>query len=466
MLKTVQLGFIEKPKSQTDVGDWTFNGASTRELTHCYHDYPARMIPQVAGKLMDLFGVAAKCLFDPYSGSGTSLVEANIRGINAAGTDLNPLARLIAKAKTATPKVAPLEKQIAVFNKTALEDKLRKFKERQEIYGIARLDFWFKPDVTERLFQIRKFIKNIESEEVRLFFQIAFSETVRESSNTRNAEFKLYRYAEDKLTKFNPDVYGIMALKLKRNFDGYKKYKAIIDNLKNPPLANVYHFNTVDGVPQDCIPPESVDIVVTSPPYGDSGTTVAYGQYSRLSAAWLELEDPDKIDGKLMGGKAHKEFVAFPSDTLNAAIKKINASDEKRAREVTSFYVDLHASILNVATTIKRNGHACYVVGNRKVKGVVLPTDIAVKDFFESCGFEYVNTFTRSIPNKRMPSRNSPTNATGVLDDTMTQEYIVVMRRASVGAIKEPKNIYRAKRDGQAKFKKAIAKAAKVESPE
>lgn len=445
MLKVAQLDFLEKPKLLNENNDWTFNGTSTRELTHCYHDYPARIIPQVAGKLLDMFGNDAKQLFDPYCGSGTSLVEANIRGINSFGTDLNPLARLIAKAKTATPKISALEKQITTFNRIALENKRRKIKETHHIYGIARLDFWFKPNVIERLFQLKQFIQSIEDEEVRLFFQVAFSETVRDSSNTRNEEFKLYRYGEDKLAKFNPDVYEIMVSKLQRNLDGYKQYKAIIENLKHHPFANIYGFNTVDGISEDFILPESINVVVTSPPYGDLGTTVAYGQYSRLSAAWLELEEPDKIDRKLMGGKTIKEFPLFPSETLNSAIKNIKKSDEKRAREVASFYVDLCASISNVAKVIKRNGYACYVVGNRKVKGVVLPTDIAVRNFFEHYGFEYINTFNRSIPNKRMPSKNSPTNAVGVLDSTMTQEYIVVMRRTTNSGIRERKNIYRTK---------------------
>lgn len=445
MFENKQLNFIELNECKKTFDDWTFNGASTRELTHCYHDYPARMIPQVARKLLDLFGVSAKYLFDPYCGSGTSLVEANIRGINAFGTDLNPLARLIAKAKTATPETKLLEKQISTFNKMVLDEKQRKVKETQEIYGISRLNFWFKPEVIEKLFKLRKYINTIDNEEIRLFFQVAFSETVRESSNTRNDEFKLYRYSEEKLKKFNPDVYGIMSSKLKRNFDGYKKYKTIIDNLKQRPLANIYSFNSVDGIPEDIIPEEGIDIVITSPPYGDSSTTVAYGQYSRLSAAWLELEEPDKIDRKLMGSKIVKEFLSFPSKSLNTAINEIKKTNEKRAREVTSFYIDLLASISNVAKVIKKNGYACYVVGNRKVKGVILPTDIAVKDFFASYGFKYVNTFIRSIPNKRMPSKNSPTNAAGIIDSTMTQEYIIVMQRNSENVVRERKNLYSSK---------------------
>lgn len=49
-----------------DLEDWTFNGVYTRTLTHCYHDYPARMIPQIAGKLLDRFAKKGDLLFDPY----------------------------------------------------------------------------------------------------------------------------------------------------------------------------------------------------------------------------------------------------------------------------------------------------------------------------------------------------------------------------------------------------------------
>lgn len=445
MLKVTQLAFLKRAESPDNNDDWTFNGASTRELTHCYHDYPARMIPQVAGKILDWFGNDAKLLFDPYSGTGTSLVEGTIRGINVVGTDLNPLARLIAKAKTSAPDLRLVDKQTSKFSKFVIGYTPSPLAIPPVVHGISRLSFWFKESIVEKLYWLREFIQSIEDESVRLFFQIAFSETVRESSNTRNEEFKLYRYNAEKLALFNPDVFGIMSQKLHRNRMGLQKYLAIIHNLKHLPVSSVHSFNTVSGIPQDCISPASVDIVVTSPPYGDSHTTVAYGQYSRLSAAWLELEEPDKIDRKLMGGVAAKKSSCFPSDALNSAIEQIGNVDKKRALEVSAFYSDLLASISNVAQVVKPTGYACYVVGNRKVKGVVLPTGIAVKDFFENNGFEHTNTFTRSIPNKRMPSKNSPSNAAGVLDTTMTQEYIVVMRRLRVKTSRERRNSYRTK---------------------
>ena len=81
---------------------WDFKDANTKDYTHCYHTYPAMMIPQVARRLINNFKPQGKCslLLDPYMGSGTSLVEASISGINSIGTDVNPLARLISKVKT------------------------------------------------------------------------------------------------------------------------------------------------------------------------------------------------------------------------------------------------------------------------------------------------------------------------------------------------------------------------------
>jgi hypothetical protein len=145
-----------------------------------------------------------------------------------------------------------------------------------------------------------------------------------------------------------------------------------------------------------------------------------------------------------MGGQVIKKMPVFPSEELNKAISLIGQKDHKRAMEVASFYSELQQSISNVAKVIKPGGYACYVVGNRKVKGNVLPTDVTIRDFFSSVGYENVATHQRCIPNKRMPLRNSPTNATGVLDDTMTREYIVVMRKKLHYAVAERLSIYSA----------------------
>ena len=64
---------------------WDFRTADTKEYTHCFHTYPAMMIPQIARKLLNRYGVEGEWLLDPYCGTGTSLVEASLFGMHSVG---------------------------------------------------------------------------------------------------------------------------------------------------------------------------------------------------------------------------------------------------------------------------------------------------------------------------------------------------------------------------------------------
>ncbi|MER3524903.1 MAG: hypothetical protein C4326_12855 [Ignavibacteria bacterium] len=122
-------------------------------------------------------------------------------------------------------------------------------------------------------------------------------------------------------------------------------------------------------------------------------------------------------------------FQSLTAPPLDKAIKKISDVDHERSLEIASFSIDLEKSIHNVSRLIRRAGYVCYVVGNRRVKGVTLPTDQVIVSFFERNKFAHVDTFVRSIPNKRMPAKSSPTNEPGKLDTTMLKEYIVILRK-------------------------------------
>ena len=89
---------------------WDFRGANTKEYTHCYHNYPAMMIPQIARRLIEEYKPeGAKRLLDPYCGSGTSLIEGMLAGLGVTGFDLNPLAVFISGVKCRTYNVKALE---------------------------------------------------------------------------------------------------------------------------------------------------------------------------------------------------------------------------------------------------------------------------------------------------------------------------------------------------------------------
>ena len=60
---------------------WDYRTADTKEYTHCFHTYPAMMIPQIARRLLNQYGVEGEWLLGSYCGTGTSLVEASLFGM-------------------------------------------------------------------------------------------------------------------------------------------------------------------------------------------------------------------------------------------------------------------------------------------------------------------------------------------------------------------------------------------------
>ena len=405
---------------------WDFRESDTKEYTHCFHTYPAMMIPQIARRLLKQYGTEGGWLLDPYCGTGTSLVEASLFGMHSVGCDINPLVRLIATAKSTPICLSTLDETLSTLNDHLFQIEFRKGKiPDAPVPNILNLTYWFSEEVIKSLAYLRNWVKDVADEAVRDFILVAFSETVREVSYTRNGEFKLYRMPTQKLESFNPDVFGIFSKKLNRNRTGLA---AFLEKRKSVEVS-VSDANTVQGELPMPRPLGGYDLVITSPPYGDSHTTVAYGQFSRFAAEWIGLPNARKIDKLAMGGHRSKETLT--DSPISSAVNKICSVDEKRAREVSAFYIDLERSINAIAQVLSPRATICYVVGNRRVKEVMLPTDEFVVDAFRQYGFAHKETIVRNIPNKRMPKKNSPSNIAGETSTTMHEENIVVCQRTT-----------------------------------
>jgi DNA modification methylase len=62
---------------------WSFENATRKDtayITHGYHRYPAKFIPQVVSRLTDSYTKEGDCIGDPFGGCGTTLVEAKVSG--------------------------------------------------------------------------------------------------------------------------------------------------------------------------------------------------------------------------------------------------------------------------------------------------------------------------------------------------------------------------------------------------
>ena len=152
-----------------------------------------------------------------------------------------------------------------------------------------------------------------------------------------------------------------MERKLARNREGMLAYLELLDSCKHHGGVSVLCMSATDTTP--LTDGAYYDIVVTSPPYGDSHTTLAYGQYSRLSSEWLDYDNAQNVDRRLMGGRIGAIIPHFDCEPLDDALKQIAEIEEKRAREIAHIYADLETSIAHVSALLKPDSHACYVVG-------------------------------------------------------------------------------------------------------
>jgi len=403
---------------------WDYRGEKTKTYTHGIHTYPAMFIPQVARRLLETYSKKNDTICDIFCGSGTALVESKLLERNAYGIDLNPLAIFLAKAKTTLIKPSILTKEY--FNLLKKNEKIRD--KEVEKPDFKNIDFWFKKKAIIQLAKIKKSILTIKNKDIRNYFLVSFSETARIASNTKNGEYKLVRMKKEKLENYNPDILGIFKKKTETNIKGMTDFYGKAD--KNIWTKIIYGDSSKDnGIKEN-----SIDCIITSPPYGDSRTTVAYGQFSRLSAQWIDIfEDPNKasgVDNELLGGKATKTLLhTLNSSYLKDSLEKIAKKDEKRAKDVLSFYIGLNDCLKQAYKILKPKKYFCLVIGNRLVKQVRIPTDFIIAELGENIGFTCEDVFVRNIPGKRMPIKNSPTNIVGELEETMTKESIVVLRK-------------------------------------
>ena len=455
---------------------WDFKDDDTKEYTHGLHNYPAVMVCPISRNIISLVrGIQpVNALLDPFSGSGTVVVEGMINGIpTEAGNDINPLALLLTKVKSTPLDCNKLKKEAAAVKKRIVEaiyknkaylDAVDNFIANElglDISGkkgwgdsapqylkqfcsekgiditipeFKNIGYWFRPRVILELAIEKATIENVKDKDIRDFIFVAMSESIRLVSNRRNGEFKMFRMPAPKVLTFRPDVYAEFAKILDRNIEKMENFVVKLKENDSIPKVSIFRNSacTLENVPND-----TYDLIVTSPPYGDSRTTVAYGEYSRLSLQWINIDNLSEkeimgVDKSLMGGKKYRNGfeLDLKSDTLRAALDKIKDEDLERAGDVYSFYEDLDAAIKSSAEKTKKGGYHFWVVGNRTVKNILLQTDVIISELAEQHGLKTVYTIDRNIPNKVMPSLNSPTNESGKTVTTMTMEHIVILRKS------------------------------------
>jgi site-specific DNA-methyltransferase (cytosine-N4-specific) len=176
--------------------DWNFAARTSHGDIEGLHPYPAKFVAELPGTILDNLGIdSASLVFDPFCGSGTTLVECQRRGIPSVGVDLNPIACLMSRVKT-----SPLPDGVLVgLNSVLMRAQLAT---DVVIPHIPNLDHWFLKPVQTALASLAAAIASMDPRFVDIF-RLALSSIIVRVSNQESDT----RYAAISKNVSAKDVY-------------------------------------------------------------------------------------------------------------------------------------------------------------------------------------------------------------------------------------------------------------------
>lgn len=288
--------------------DWDCRDADTQYLTHGIHRYSGKFIPQIARQVIELVSNEGDLILDPYCGSGTTLLEAALSGRRAIGIDLNPLAVLISSVKTVDVSYEELNEfvfelegrirslfdlQPELLHAPLSARALSKRVEKDWRWTSAWHTKWYQPHVLRELIGIHQELGRLSSGPCRNIALLAFSDVLRKTSNAHHG-YPNVMFDKSRGRTAHPAP--LFLQKLRQVGEAISKLEGALR------VAPTVIRGDATSVP---LRSESVDAVVTHPPYIGS---IPYAEYGALSLVWLE-HDPKVLDEQLTGGKRQKKDV-------------------------------------------------------------------------------------------------------------------------------------------------------------
>ena len=264
-------------KVKTD-SSWAFTDKTRKDtayITHGYHRYPAKFIPQIVSRLIDRYTEKGELVVDSFGGCGTTLVESKVMGRSSIGVDINPVAILITKSKKTPIEPIKIEKQFL-----RLKEKMDFFNKNTKVKTLEheRIDYWFKPEEKRKLTFLFSEISKTKDQDIRDFFYCGFSNILKNCSIWLQKSNKPTR----DLKKKPADPFVIFPRQIKTMLRGNTNFFNLLQEKKCLKTSCNVYCTDARKIP---VKSNSVDLIITSPPYV---TSYEYADLHQLTALWFE----------------------------------------------------------------------------------------------------------------------------------------------------------------------------------
>jgi hypothetical protein len=359
------------------------------------------------------------------NGSGTTTLEAYLRGRRAIGCDIDPLAVRIARVKT-TPVPCDLRLLAGSLMKNAkkylqesaavckcLDDRFDE-KTRQFI------DYWFYPETQRELIALLLAVENYPpGSAVRELAEVVFSGIiVTKSGGVSRARDLAHTRPHLDLSKARRDAIKDFGQRLAKFAPSFA---ALPDHW---PRAGIVQCSARQLAIRD----ESVDLMVTSPPYANA---IDYVRANKFSLVWLgqSVSSLGQLRSRYIGSEATRATVMGPlSPFTEAVLCSLKDLDPKKEAVLRKYYLEMREALREMSRVLVPGHHAVLVAGTSTMRGMDVRTPGCLADIAEhDAGFEVEVILRRSLDRDRrmMPFAKGNT----LIERRMATEEVIVLKK-------------------------------------
>ncbi len=428
-------------------GDLDFvENSKDAHLSHKVHSFPAKFPPQLPRKFILELTNPGDVVLDPMMGSGTTILEAFLEGRQAIGFDIDPLAMLLTQVKTTQYDPTELSvignrilrearKEVYLYAETIRSQKTRLYDQKT----IEFIDYWFADTVQIEILALKTEIEKIEEVKVKNFFKLILSSIIITKTGGVSLALDLAHTRPHKAkTIFSKDGQILAGDKSETNSHLIKTLRSPIEEFKkkfNQNLRGVL-ASTFSGLTPNitfgnaqnlALPSNSVDLVVTSPPYASNA--IDYMRAHKFSLVWFGFPI-NALTEKRKTYIGSEGFANFPEvklpDSVEKIIHELSQRNKSKGISLRRYYVEMTLVLSELYRVLKREKTAIFVVGNSTLAGVDVQVDNSLFEIGKQVGFEIPKVVIRQLDrNRRMMPASSLVDQNSQIQQRMHNEFVI-----------------------------------------
>jgi DNA methylase len=265
---------------------WSERDLPERERTrhvHRLHPYLGKFIPQLVDVLLERYVPTGGRVLDPFSGSGTTLVQALESGYDATGVDIAAFNALLARVKTRPYNLDALRRDL-LFAHEAADAFVPRGRYPAGTPPYVRA--WYAPAAAEELLHYRSLVEQVGHPDV---LRVVLARSARSARRTTHFDLDFPRapqadeYWCHKHRRICKPVGEARRFLLRYTLDTLERIESFAAVRADGRVAEVVHG---DARATDLRPP--YDGVITSPPYTG---LIDYHEQHRYAYELLDLDE-------------------------------------------------------------------------------------------------------------------------------------------------------------------------------